>query len=110
MIDNIFILNEKSIAIELDARKKLVYFYHFISQEIVRSSKSILLTIDSETLNEINKHFSVDIQEYGVAVDDAAPYNVPICQDQFKFSFYSTSYATPSNTLLASKHLLLAPL
>jgi len=37
-------------------------------------------------------------------------YNVPICQDQFKFSFYSTSYATPSNTLLASKHLLLAPL
>ncbi len=37
-------------------------------------------------------------------------YNVPKCQDQFKISFYSTSYATPSNTLLASKHLLLAPL
>jgi len=36
-------------------------------------------------------------------------YNVPLCQDQFKFSFYSTSYATPSSTLLASKHLLLAP-
>ena len=37
-------------------------------------------------------------------------YNVPKCQDQFKIYFYSTSYATPSNTLLASKHLLLAPL
>ena len=37
-------------------------------------------------------------------------YNVPICQDQFKISFYSNHYATPSNTLLASKHLLLTPL
>ena len=73
MIENIFILKEKSIAIELDEKKKLVYFYHFISKEIEHSSKSILLTIDSETMNEINKHFSVDIQEYGVAVDDATP-------------------------------------
>ena len=29
-------------------------------------------------------------------------YNVPLCQDQYQISFYSTSYATPSNTFLAS--------
>ena len=28
-------------------------------------------------------------------------YNVPLCQDQYQISFYSTSYATPSNTFLA---------
>jgi hypothetical protein len=29
-------------------------------------------------------------------------YNVPLCQDQYQILFYSTSYATPNNILLAS--------
>jgi len=73
MNNSILILKEKSIAIELDSKKKLIYFYHSTDKEIELSSKSILLTTDSETTNEINKHFSVDIKEYGVAVDDGAP-------------------------------------
>lgn len=71
MDNNILILKEKSIALELDEKKKLVYFYHYSSKEVEHSSKSILLTIDSESMKEINEYFDVDIQEYDVIVDDA---------------------------------------
>ena len=67
---NILILKEKAIVIALDEKKKLVYFYHYFDKEIEYESKSILITIDSPTIQEINKHFNVDAQEYGVVVDD----------------------------------------
>ena len=42
-------------------------------------------------------HFAIGINLEG----KKELYNVPLCQDQYQISFNSTSYATPSNTLLA---------
>jgi len=70
MDNNIFILEEKAIAVEVSEQKKLIYLYHLLSKVIDDDTKSILLTIDSESMREINKHFDIDVQEYGVVVED----------------------------------------
>lgn len=71
MNKNIYILKDKKIAFEMDKKRKVIYFYYAYKSELQQDTKSILKTINSELAQVTTEYFNVDIQEYGVSIDDS---------------------------------------
>lgn len=71
MNKNIYILKDKKIAFEMDEKRKVIYFYYAYKSELQQDTKSILKTINSELAQVTTEYFNVDIQEYGVSIDDS---------------------------------------
>ncbi len=87
------------------------YLLKIVLKKLNENNTITSLMVNENIVNLTNdSDFKVEVELEKKVIINSDNYNVPKCQDQSKISFYSTSYATPSNTLLASKHLLLAPL
>ena len=88
MKKNILILNNKQLAFEVNKIDRSIYSYYTYKDRLKETSKSVLKTINSELANEINNHFSIDIKEYGVDIDDSK--NTVVTKEQKKHIYRNT--------------------
>ena len=84
MEDNLtrFLIKDKKLLIDIDIVKKELYI-DYCYEDGIGFKKAILKQIDYETAQEINEYFKIDLEEYGVVVNNSDESKMDVSQEKY---------------------------
>jgi len=84
MEDNLtrFIIKDKKLLIDIDIVKKELYI-DYCYEDGIGFKKAILKQIDYETAQEISEYFKIDLEEYGVVINNSDESKMDDAQEKY---------------------------
>ena len=65
-----FYCEDNNTSIKIEKENNCLLSYQGKNGEIIEHTKSVLLEVNSSLYNDLNKHFNVDVSNYGVSARD----------------------------------------